>query len=181
MLQAAKYLVHTFLILGFAGILNKGTKWLAFALIFSIGSLSAQVVKEFKVSISSQMNMQMIGSSNLTFEIPANSDKRLIEKEAAVKIKVQTNRNWVLQVKPQAESLFSLTNKSIIPSTNLRIRANGGSFMNLQSDDINLIKGNKGSYQSSGNEISIDYELPYDQEQSTGNYNVTLVYTLAAI
>lgn len=167
MLHATKYLVYTLS--------------LGFILIFSIGSLSAQVVKEMEVSISSHMAMQMVGSSNMSFEIPANSNKRLIEKEAAVTIKVQSNRNWVLQVKPQTESFLSLTNKAIIPSTNLRIRANGESFMNLESEDINLIKGNKGSYQSTGNNISIDYELPYDKDQSAGNYQVTLVYTLAAI
>ncbi len=167
MINASKYLVNTLS--------------LAFVLILSIGNLSAQIEKKMEVSVSSQLNMQMVGSSNASFEIPANSNKRLIEKESAVTIKVQTNRNWVLQVKPQTDNLTSLTNKSVIPSTNLRIRANGESFINLQSNDINLIKGNKGSYQSSGNNISIDYELPYNQNQSAGKYDVNLVYTLAPL
>lgn len=159
----------------------KKLKCLGFVFILSVGSLSAQVIQQMEAYISSQMAMQMTGSSNVIFEIPANSDQLLIEKEAAVKIKVQTNRNWVLRVKSEASSLRSLTGKSTIPSTNLRLRANGESFVNLSTDDTNLIQGNKGSYQSSGNNISIDYELPYEKNQSAGDYEVTLVFTLAAI
>lgn len=150
---------------------------------FSIGCLSAQTkaVKQMDVQISTYMAMQMTGSSNVNFEIPANQDQQIIEKEDAIQIKIQTNRNWVLQVKPLSADLSSLANKSKIPAESLRIRANGNSFVNLGTNGIDLIKGNKGSYQSAGNNISIDYELPYEQDQSSGSYQVTLLFTLAAI
>lgn len=52
------------------------------------------------VQISSYMAMQMTGSSNVNFEIPVNADKLIIEKEDAIQIKIQTNHNWALNVKP---------------------------------------------------------------------------------
>lgn len=161
----------------------KRLKCMGVILMFSIGCLSAQTkaVKQMDVFISSQMTMQMTGSSNVNFEIPVNADKLIIEKEDAIQIKIQTNHNWVLNVKPLSGNLNSFTNKSKIPSKALRIRANGNSFTNLDPNGIDLIKGNKGSYQSAGNNISIDYELPYEQDQSSGSYQVTLLFTLAAI
>ncbi len=131
--------------------------------------------------ISSQMAMKMTGSSNVSFEIGKDTDKLVIEKEDAINIQIQTNRNWVLRVKSESTELQNSTSKSTIPLANLRLRANSGSFVNLNTTDTNLIKGNKGSYQSLGNNISIDYELPYNKKQSAGNYEVTLVFTLAAI
>lgn len=127
------------------------------------------------------MAMKMTGSSNVTFEIGKDTDKLVIEKEDAINIQIQTNRNWVLRVKTEATELQNLTGKSTIPLANLRLRANSESFVNLDINDIDLIKGNKGSYQSLGNNISIDYQLPYNKNQSAGNYEVTLVFTLAAI
>ena len=121
-----------------------------FIIILSIGFLSAQdkAVKQMDVYISAQMVMQMVGSSNVDFKIPANQNNLLIEEEDAIQIKVQTNRNWVLQVKPLSGDPSSLSNKSKIPAKALRIRANGSSFTNLNRNGIDLIKGNKGSYQS---------------------------------
>lgn len=50
------------------------------------GGLSAQTkpVKQLDVFISTQMAMQMVGSSNVAFKIPANQNNLLVEKADAI-------------------------------------------------------------------------------------------------
>jgi hypothetical protein len=163
--------------------MKRRLRFIIYLLVMSFpGRLSAQqeVMKQMEVSISSHMQMKLEGKSSVSFEIPENSKETSIKNEQGLKIQVQSNRNWVLQVKSLEANLSDPTHNDNIPAESLKIRANGESFSNLNNEGINLINGNKGTYQAQGNSLSIDYELTYKKEQRPSNYKINLLFTLAA-
>lgn len=113
------------------------------------------------------------------FHIPANSEQETIGLSGAVKIGIQTNRNWILHVKDLNREIKSPDKQ--FPSESLRIRADGKNFIPLDEQEISLTKGNKGAYGSEGNSISIDYELTFKKSKEPRNYQINLLYTLVAL
>lgn len=118
-------------------------------------------------------------NSPANFYVPANSKQETIEVSGALQIDVQTNRDWILQVKNL--NVANVSDTETMSSESLRIRADGKSFVSLDEKGINIRQGSKGSYQSAGNSFSIDYELTFKNNRKPKDYRINLLYTLVAI
>lgn len=146
-------------------------------------SASGTATVSFQLAPSQSLSISS-GSSNgrsavSTVRIPRPSATELqrgyVEQLGAVRLNIQSNIPWKVMVRTDDVSMGrSFDGQFVKPVSDLKVRAQGRTYLTLSNRDQTLAAGHHGSHN-----IAVDYKTLFDSKtHHDGNYLIQVIYTI---
>lgn len=140
-------------------------------------TVSFQLAPSQSLSISSGSSNGRSAVSAVRIPRPSATElqRGYVEQLSAVRLNIQSNIPWKVMVRTDDVSMGrSFDGQFVKPVSDLKVRAQGRTYLTLSNRDQTLAAGHHGSHN-----IAVDYKTLFDSKtHHDGNYLIKVVYTI---